>query len=323
MHDFTVLVLSNAYASSVAMTLDMLTVAASIASPLGVAIPRWRVVSTESNELEVSNGLRMFVKKLPKRYRPDNSILIVPGLGLDNPESVQERLKQADSQRTIEFIRKHANAGGIVAASCSSVFLCQAAGLLSDRKATTSWWLAQQLQELEPRCRVEAERIVIADGNIITAGAAFAQMDLLIHLIRLRFGAPLADGVSRALLIDKRQSQALFAMPVAFASGHDLIARLTKRVRDSLPHIPTVAALAAESCISERTLSRHVKAMTGSSTKTLIQSVQIGVARQLLESSRLNVEQVAERVGYADSTALRRTMFRHLGAIPSQIRLTR
>jgi transcriptional regulator GlxA family with amidase domain len=67
-------------------------------------------------------------------------------------------------------------------------------------------------------------------------------------------------------------------------------------------------------------LARRVKAATGGSPSALIQLVKLNRARQLLESSRLSVAQVAEQVGYGDATALRRLMRKVMGATPRQFR---
>ncbi|HEX5514923.1 MAG TPA: helix-turn-helix domain-containing protein, partial [Gammaproteobacteria bacterium] len=71
---------------------------------------------------------------------------------------------------------------------------------------------------------------------------------------------------------------------------------------------------------SERTLARHVRKATGKSTLALVQSVKLRRARALLETSRMTIEQVAEAVGYQDSTALRRLMKKVTGANPSRYR---
>jgi len=115
-----------------------------------------------------------------------------------------------------------------VAASCSAVFLLQSAGLLSKRRVTTSWWLAAELQRLEPSCSVDADRMVCADGPVTTAGAALTQTDLMLHLLRVQFGASLADALGRVVLIDGRQAQAPFVVPMMLSNGNELIGRLVK-----------------------------------------------------------------------------------------------
>jgi transcriptional regulator GlxA family with amidase domain len=319
MIDFTVLVLPGAFPSSVTLTLDILSAAAALAKGAGCAEPRWRVVSTES-AVRLGQGVMVEAKVLPKAARGDGSTWVVPGLGLENASAVKSRFAQPDAQRAIKALQAHARAGGTVAASCSAVFLLQAADLLADKRVTTTWWFARLLQQLEPRCVVDADRMVIRDGTIVTAGAAFAQTDLMLHLLRTQFSPALADAVSRALLIDGRQSQAQFIVPAMLANGNELIAKLVARFEAALPDPPSVSQLAAEFCMSDRTLARHVRAATGRSTSALLQGVRLTRARALLETSKLTVEQVAERVGYVDTTALRRLMRKVMGATPRQFR---
>lgn len=319
MIDFTILALPGAFPSSVALTLDILSTAASLAKGVGCAEPRWRVVSTAST-VRLNHGMKIDAKILPKAARADRSTWVIPGLGLESSRAIMNRFGQPDALRAIAALQNHARSGGTVAASCSAVFLLQSAHLLAGRKVTTSWWFASLLQQLEPRCAVDADRMVICDGTVVTAGAAFAQADLMLHLLRTQFSPALADAVSRALLIDRRQSQAQFIVPAMLAGGNELITKLVTRFESALPNPPSVAELAAEFCMSDRTLSRHVRAATGRSTSALLQSVRLSKARMLLETSTLTVEQVAERVGYVDTTALRRLMRKVMGATPRQFR---
>lgn len=321
-YDFTILVLSGAYPSSVTLTLDILAAAASVSARVGVAAPRWRIYSTAGDTVQLGHGLSIETKPLPKTLRADASIWIVPGLGLESPTDLPGRMEQDDALMAIKALRGHAQRGGTVAASCSAVFLLQAAGLLDGRRATTSWWLAPLLQRLEKRCTVDADRMVLEDDGVVTAGAALAQTDLLLYLLRGKFGPALADAVSRVLLVDARQAQASFIAPSLLASGSELVDKIIAHVEASLPELPGLAELAARFCMSQRTFTRHVRAATGRSTQDLLQSVRLGRARMLLATSRMTVEQIAEQVGYSDATALRRMMRKLVGATPRQFRPT-
>jgi transcriptional regulator GlxA family with amidase domain len=320
MRDFTILVLPGAYASSVAMTLDILDAAARLAPRARAPRPTWRVVSPAGGGLALSGSLRLDAAAMPVRARDDASTWIVPGLGTENPAAITARLARDDALRAIAALRRHVERGGRVAASCSAVFLLQAAGLLAGRRATTSWWLAPELRRLEPACAVDADRMVCEDGPVTTAGAALAQSDLMLHLLRTRFGVALADAVGKVLLIDGRQAQAPFVVPSMMANGSELVRRLTQRIESALPHPPSVAQLAGELAMSSRTLARHVRAATGRGPLALVQGVRLNRARHLIESSRLTIAQVAERVGYEDATALRRLMRKSAGAAPSRFR---
>lgn len=320
MHDFTILVLSGAFNSSVAATLDILGAAQALAPRAGVAPPRWRLCSVQGGALPLQAGMGIDTARLPARPRADRSTWVVPGLGLNTPGDIRRCLGSDEAVSAITGLVRHAKAGGQVAASCSAVFLLHAAGLLQGRRATTSWWYAPLLARMAPGCIVDAGRMVCADGPVVTAGAAFAQTDLMLHLLRERCGSALTDLVARMLLVDGRQAQAPFVVPELLANGNELVARLAARVESALPEAPAVSALAREFCMSERTLSRHIRKATGRSTQALVQSVRLQRARALLEGSRMTVEQVAGAVGYQDATALRRMMKKLAGANPSRYR---
>jgi hypothetical protein len=65
---------------------------------------------------------------------------------------------------------------------------------------------------------------------------------------------------------------------------------------------------------------RSVRHATGNSPRGLIQSIRMRRARDLLQNSRMPMEQVAAAVGYADTTALRRLLRRTTGQSPATFR---
>lgn len=320
MKDFEVLLLEGTNPSGVSMTRDILAAAAMAAARVGASAPTWELCSVSGGPVSLQGGIYAITKKLPPRRKGTNSILLVPGIWVGNASELQVRTARDDCRRAIKLIAAHVAAGGQVAASCSAVFLLQAAGVLTGRRATTTWWLAPELTRIDASIHVEANRIVCIDGPVMTAGAAFAQSDLMVHLLRQRFGAQLADAVSRVLLLHERTEQSRFVMPALLASGDALVMRLTRRVESRLPDIPSVAQLAAELCVAERTLGRHVRQATGMGTLELIRSIRLHRARSLLQGSRMNIDQVAAEVGYQDATALRRLMRKAGNTSPRQVR---
>ncbi len=320
MVDFTILLPQGAFATATASTLDLLSTAALLAPGLGVAAPTWRVRALGQGPVVLSNGLSLTASPLAAGGRPDPSTWIIPGLAANTPAAIDARLRRPDLVEAAVRLKSHVRRGGTVAASCSAVFLLQAAGVLQGRRVTTTWWLASHLKTRAPGCKVDANRLVIADGPVWTAGAAFAHTDLMLQLLRSRCGAQLSDAVARMLLIDGREAQAPFIVPAMLASGNAWVAGLTSRIESALPDVPSVAVLARDLCLSERTLSRRVLSATGQTPSALVQFVRLKRARLLLESSRLSVDRIAEQVGYQDATALRRLMRKTFGATPRQFR---
>ncbi|WP_223488322.1 GlxA family transcriptional regulator [Pseudomonas sp. A-RE-19] len=319
MNDFTILVTHDAFASSVALTLDILSTAAVLARRQGTAVPRWQVCGVNTDCVTLGHGMQIAVQ--PLAIRPDDrSCWIIPGMGVADTLMIEHRLQQADIALLVPALRAHVQAGGNVAASCSAVFVLQAANLLAGRCVTTSWWLAPLLQQWAPECQVDADRMVILDPPLITAGAALGHSDLMLHLLRSRFSPALADAVARALLIDGRQLQSPFMVPAMMAQGNELIAQLTAHIEASLPATISVSTLASDFGLSERTLSRHIHKAIGYSPLRLIQRVQVNKARELLANSKYSIDTIAEHVGYRDATSLRRLMKKMLNTTPRQLR---
>lgn len=322
MIDFELLLLDGTNPSGVAMTRDILAAAALFAARSGVAVPTWTMRSVQGGRVHLQGGIEAQTRRLARTRSRALPVLLVPGIWVGDVAELHTRLGASDCRQAIRHVAAHVAAGGVVAASCSSVFLLHAAGVLADRAATTTWWLAPELARIAPDVRVEANRILCVDGPVITAGAAFAQSDLMLHLLRSRFGARLADGVSRVLLLHERSQQAQFVVPAMLASGDALVTRLTRRVETALPEVPSVERLAQELGVSGRTLGRHVRHATGMGTNALIRSIRLHRARSLLQSSRMSVEGVAAAVGYQDATALRRLMRATTGTTPRSVRST-
>jgi transcriptional regulator GlxA family with amidase domain len=322
MKDFEILVVEGTNPSGVAMTRDILEAARLFAARSGQAAPRWSFHSPAGGPVRLQGGLSIETRRLPSRGASQAAVILVPGIWVEDAQQLRARLGREDCAQVVRHLRRRAAAGACVAASCSAVFLLQAAGLLEGRQATTTWWLAPELARLAPRTHLEGNRILCVDGPVITAGAAFAQSDVMLYLLRRRFGTPLAEGVSRVLLLHERAESAQFVVPSMLASGDALVSRLAQRIEAALPSVPSVAELAGELCVSERTLGRHVRRATGMGTNAMIRSIRVQRARTLLRTSRMTIEQVALAVGYRDSTALRRLMRKAVGATPGHVRAT-
>jgi len=239
---------------------------------------------------------------------------------VDDADQLAARLAQDDVPVLAAALRRHVQSGGRIAASCSSVFLLNAAGLLSGRSVTTTWWLSPALRRVAPAASVEADRMVIESGALMTAGAAFAHLDLMLHVLRQRFGDALASAVGQALLVDRRHLQSRYATPALMAPQSELIARLSSHIERSMPGTITVADLATYANTSIRTLNRQVTRLLGHGPQALIQSIRLNRARVLLAQGTLPVDEVAAQVGLGDAAALRRLLRRRMDVTPSQIR---
>jgi len=230
MRDFSVVVLPGAYASSVAATLDVLDAARTLALADEVPAFRVRICSVEGGPVALGSGFSIETRRLSST-RPD-AVHVVPGLGLADEASLAARLEAPETLRLVRLLARRAERGAFMAASCSAVFVLGAAGLLEGRRATTAWWLAPLLTERHPECRLDAARMLCADGPVRTAGAAFAQVDLMLALVHEILGADLAERVARTLLLDGREAQAPYVTPLLGAQSDALVARVVDEIEE-------------------------------------------------------------------------------------------
>lgn len=307
MTKIAVLDIEDCMASSAAITHDVLAtanrVAAAAKRPLPFAVDTVRCGARSSRA-----SLR------------GAELVIVPGLGGGSLEELDAKLKGAACRHARAMLRDARANGATLAASCASTFLLAEAGLLDGRRATTTWWFAPEFRRRYPRVELLTDQMVVADWPIATAGAAMAQMDLMLAIVGKFAGATLAKACANYLLLDTRRSQAPF-MAITYLAGQDAkIAKAESWVRKNIARDFAVDELARAVALAPRTFARRIAATCGVSPIQFVQRIRLETARYLLETTRLPVDEIARRVGYAEPSALRRLMRRDTKHAPGYFR---
>jgi transcriptional regulator GlxA family with amidase domain len=247
-------------------------------------------------------------------------LVIVPGLGTPSADELVSKLKSPACRRAGDMLTRAFSNGAMLAAPCASTFLLAETGLLDGRRATTTWWFAPLFQQRYPRVELMTEQMVVADWPIATAGAAMAQMDLMLEVVTRFAGPRLAKACANFLLLDERRSQAPF-MAMTYLAGQDpKIAKAEQWVRDNIARDFAIEELAAAVALAPRTFARRMAATCGVSPIQFIQRIRLETARFLLETTRLPVEEIARRVGYAEPSTLRRLIRRDTKHPPGHFR---
>lgn len=128
---------------------------------------------------------------------------------------------------------------------------------------------------------------------------------------------PLPDGNAVALQLAEAQCRQLVAEALASRS----LAQRVERMVASLPsRYIDMRVVAAELCMSERTLRRHLQ-REGTSFTLLCERARQRVAEQLLAVRRLPIDQIAEHLGYAEASSFIHAFKRWRGSTPHAFRL--
>jgi AraC family transcriptional regulator, transcriptional activator FtrA len=222
----------------------------------------------------------------------------------------------------IEALRGAQHRGARIATLCSGVFVTARAGLLDGRRATTHWRYADTLQTEFPAITVEPDILYVADGNILTAAGSAAGIDLCLAIVRQDFGAEIANTIARRLVLPAHREggQAQFVTRPVARERRGSIGPLLDRLREQLNEDWPIARMAAAARLSERTLIRHFNEATGLSPLNWLIAERVERTKELLESTGLDLDAIAEATGFRTQETLRHHFRLRTGVSPTAFR---
>jgi AraC family transcriptional activator FtrA len=238
--------------------------------------------------------------------------IVVPSFPID----------KTPSPTVIGALRSAAKRGARIVSICTGAFLLAEAGLLDKRRATTHWLYRSQFESRFPAVQFEPDILYVEDGNIVTSGGSAAGLDLLLHLVRSDFGAGISNEVARRLNFpahrDGQQPQVIVRSvpPASNNRINQLIAWMREHIQEQL----SVEMLASRAAMSPRNFYRHFRAATGLAPYEWLTCERVSVAAALLESTKHQLERIAEYSGFRSAEALRSHFTRIMGRSPSQYR---
>ncbi|MFP5333109.1 MAG: GlxA family transcriptional regulator [Acidimicrobiia bacterium] len=236
--------------------------------------------------------------------------VIVPALGALTAEQVVTALQTVQVKETIEAIK--ASEASLVGGACTGTFPLAEAGLLDGREATTSWWLGAEFRKRYRSVTLHMDRMVVADGPVITAGAAFAHVDLSLALVA-SLSPELATLVAQLLVVDERPDQGSYIALEVVSRADPLVREFERHVRAHLSDDITIEGIADELGTSVRTLERRLADTVGISPMSFVQRVRVERALHLRSTTDLSLDRIATEVGYRNTSTLRALLRRHRG----------
>lgn len=265
-----------------------------------------RYVGLRAGTVTSASGLPLVVEA-PEGL-PRAQTLILPG-----GPGVVPLARDPAAMRVIEGLIAGADR---VASVCTGARLLAQSGCLAGRRAVTHWRACAELAADFPAIRVESDPLFIEDGPYWTSAGVTAGIDLALALVERDHGAALAGRVARRLVVYLRRSggQDQFSEPLrAQLASAEPYQALIERVLAN-PAADWRAEVMAEACgQSLRSFHRKFPAATGTSPARMVEAIRADLARGLLQSTDLPVEQVALRSGFASAGTMRRALRRHYG----------
>jgi transcriptional regulator GlxA family with amidase domain len=256
---------------------------------------------------------------------PSGAMIIVPG-SADNiafAQDVSQATVGEDERAIVDWLRACIRPGHTLMTICSGALLAARAGLLDGYSCTTHHAECGELAALAPRAKVLDNRLFVIDGERYTSAGVTAGLDLMLHVVSSFTGHACALAIARHLVLYLRREGADPQIS-PWLTGRNHLHPAVHRVQDAIIANPaqkwTLTRLAKIANTSSRHLSRLFNEHAGMNVTTYINSLRVALAHQLLSSSRLGLERVAERTGFASSRQLRRAWRRSHDTPPVAIR---
>lgn len=245
--------------------------------------------------------------------------LMVPGINEGDTTKMPQVLKSLAAEQTA--LQNYARRERPLIAGCSSALLLAEAGLLDGRRATTSWWLSNYFRARYPAVKLDADELIVHDGNFISSGGVGSFLDLALWLVGHFSGEALRQSTAKFMVVDSnRSSQAPYMVAAMKGGGHAMIEQARRWLDKRLDQPWTVAQLAEHCHTSPRTLLRRFQMVVGLSPIQYAQQLCVERAKAFLESTALSMEKITVQCGYEDVATFSKVFKRWVNITPKAYR---
>ncbi|SFY35369.1 Transcriptional regulator GlxA family, contains an amidase domain and an AraC-type DNA-binding HTH domain [Pseudomonas sp. NFR02] len=238
------------------------------------------------------------------------------------PPSIAEFTEDQAPPALLQWLRLQHAGGTVLGGVCIGSIMLARSGLLNGRSATTHWSSAKSFAASYPAVRLEADKPIVDDGDLITSAGLMAWSELGLRLVDRLMGPSVAADTARFLVIEHSASASQCGSNFAplLRHGDGAVLKVQHWLQASGAVDVSVAAMAQEANLEERTFLRRFRNATGLKPTEYCQHLRVGKARQMLESTNGTIDHIAWTVGYQDPGAFRTIFKKITGLSPSDYR---
>jgi transcriptional regulator GlxA family with amidase domain len=304
-----IVVLPESSIMSLASVLDPMRAANRVA---GKTLFGWKILSPDGEPVLLTCGIVIAVDGAFSAREQGDCLLIIGGFNLD-------RHAQKPFIASLQAGARHFS---VVAGIESGCWLLARCGLVNGRTATAHWEELEDFALAFPDVSVRADRFV-TDGKFWTSGGASPTFDMMLHLIRQRFGSSVALDVASIFVYDETHAatdaQPLVSLGRMEALDPDL-ARAIRLMERTLDRPLSMSALALRAGQSQRKLEMRFARALGISPGSYYLRLRLQTAQRLISDTQLSIREVAVRCGFDSLSSFSRAFKRQYGDSPMKLR---
>lgn len=251
---------------------------------------------------------------------PDHAMVMICGGALTE-------VGQGDVRRErrvlADWLRDVMRDDTVLVTICSGALIAAEAGLFDGHQCTTHADCIADMRRLAPLADVRDNRLFVEDGRRFSSAGISTGIDLALHIVSSLTSPAIAARIAQTMVVYVRRA-AKDPQISPWLSGRNHIHPSVHKAQDAIVADPSaewsLERLARVAALSERHLSRLFRDHTGHSVVDYVNLMRVNLARDILVNSRLDMEAVAERCGFASARHMRRVWQQHHAQPPSSYR---
>ena len=217
------------------------------------------------------------------------------------------------------LLKERYEAGTKFIATGAGVYFLAEAGLLDNTPATTHWYFFDDFEKHYPQVDLKQQHFITYGNGIYCAGSINALSDLVFHLIGQAFGLARRQMAERHFAHEVGSSYDLPMFSVGRAAHTDEeIIEVQAWLKKSCHEDIDIPHMAERAEMPVRTFTRRFRKALGMTPNQYLQDIRIENGRELLKSTDLSIQDVAENVGYRDTAYFSRVFKARVGLTPSE-----
>jgi len=274
----------------------------------GQELYSWAVAGEGGEMITCSAGIEFNLQMDLAELNRDDTVMICGGIDVQS----------ATTKKILNWVRREARRGVIMAGLCTAGYTLARAGLLDGKKATIHWEnqdsFAEEFEDVEL-----PKSVFVVDGNRITTAGGTASIDLMLKIIADDHGEELANAVADQLIyssIRTDQDTQRLSIPTRIGVRHPKLSRVIQMMEQAIEDPISPAILAKNVQMSTRQLERLFRRYLNRSPKRYYMELRLQKARNLLMQTDMSVINVALACGFASPSHFSKCYRAHYDTTP-------
>ena len=281
----------------------------------GEAVYDCPIVSIDGEPTPASNGLQL-APTLPLEKIGPVDILFVCG-GVD--------VQAAATPKVLSSLRRLAERRIPLGALCTGGYALAKAGLLDKYRATIHWENLPALREEFPRILL-SNQVFTIDRDRFTCSGGIAPLDLMLHLVKTKLGARIAQLISEQFIVDRIRNdrdRQYVPLRAQLGVGHEALLHAAQLMEENIEMPLSIDEIAAATELSRRQIERLFKRHLNTMPKRYYLQMRLRRAREFLLHTPMPIIDITAACGFRSTTHFSKAYHALFGYPPSTERQTR